>query len=762
MDPRNLRGSPSAAIEKRIPSGRVRLVAMGCGSLASLLLIYAGPLFGQVPSSAPEGVSQPTVDQEVVVTTRATGSAAPIQELAPAEIQSYATDTLTQLLEALEPQTRSSRSSTPPIVLIDGRLAGPGELENLPPEAIAKVEILPEVAALKYGYGEDQRVVNIVLRQPFDAVRANAGASGATEGGGQVLMGDASILRIDPNAQGTVRGSYKASSALRDSERGIDLPDSSDVTLLPRTQDTKLTATLSSNRFGMSSSAEASFDRNSSTSLQGSTESGRLQQTTSGSIAHVAAHANGPLGSATWTANGSYDRSATRASSDTGTDAQGGFLVDRSDAVLQSGILEGSLSGPVLALPAGAAVANVKLGLYTQAFDTHFSMSGATPDRSALARVVRSGKFNVNLPLASRENGALPPVGDASASLNVTLDSVSAVGTLISFGYGLNWSPVKPLHMNFSFSDVRVAPTLQQLLSPAIVTPDTVVFDYVTDETVSVSEINGGDLGLRPTETRVSHIGLFAGPLFDGAIVTANYEHSRIANPIGQLPAITPGVENAFPARFVRDGEGMLLVLDNRSVNDQLAESDVLKWGARVAVPLGEPVAGESNAPGRLQVSLYDTWYFHDTLEVGSGIPELDLLQGSPLLAPTGVFVSGGQSRHKLDWRTDLFKKGWSAQLTATWQSSTQVDGGGGAAPNPVLFSAFTILNLKFSADFDQLPDSRSNGWLKGTRVILVATNLFDTRQTVRDASGAIPSGFEPAYLNPLGRIVALYVRKLF
>jgi hypothetical protein len=735
---------------------------MSRGWLACVLCIHAAPLFGQAASSAVPGASQPPGDQEVVVTARPTGAVTPITEIAPSEVQSYATDTLNQLLEALEPQTRSSRSSNPAIVLIDGRLAGPGELDSIPPEAIAKVEILPEVAALKYGFSEDQRVVNILLRQPFDAVRADAAGSGATEGGGQVAMADASLLRLDRDAQATVRASYKGSSWLRDSERGIDLPDSPDLTLLPETRDSKLAGTFSASRAGISSSAEASFDLNSSRSLQGLSDVGPLEQSTTGSIAHAAAHSTGPLANFTWTANGSYDRNATRSSSETGTTAQGQLLVDRTDAVFESGILEGSLSGPLLTLPAGAAVANVKLGLYTQGFDTNFSMPGVAPVRSDLARVTRSAKFNANVPLASRDDGALSPLGEASARFNVGLDSVSTVGTLISFGYGLGWSPVKLLHLNVAVADARIAPTLQQLLSPPIVTPDTVVFDYVTDDTVAVSEINGGDVDLRPTDSRVTHIGVFAGPLFDGAMFTANYERRRIANAIGPLPAITAAVESAFPERFVRDADGALLVLDNRSVNYQLEQSDDLKWGARVAIPFGARAAGDANAPGRFQLSLYDTWYFHDTLHVGSGIPELDLLNGAPLLAPMGTFVSGGQPRHQLEWRSSVFEQAWSAQLSATWQSSTEVASGGGVASEPVLFSSLTILTLKLSADFDRLRNPARLGWLKGTRVTLVATNLFDSRQTVRDASGATPSGFEPAYLNPLGRALALYVRKIF
>src|SRR5690348_8364798 len=51
----------------------------------------------------------------------------PILEVAPAEIGIYGADSLQELLDALAPQTRSSSSDEPPLILINGRRAGPVE-----------------------------------------------------------------------------------------------------------------------------------------------------------------------------------------------------------------------------------------------------------------------------------------------------------------------------------------------------------------------------------------------------------------------------------------------------------------------------------------------------------------------------------------------------------------------------------------------------------------------------------------------------------
>lgn len=43
----------------------------------------------------------------------------------------------------------------------------------------------------------------------------------------------------------------------------------------------------------------------------------------------------------------------------------------------------------------------------------------------------------------------------------------------------------------------------------------------------------------------------------------------------------------------------------------------------------------------------------------------------------------------------------------------------------------------------------------------LGVTNIFDTRQSVRDGLGATPLIYQNSYLNPVGRTVAFGLRKM-
>jgi iron complex outermembrane recepter protein len=69
---------------------------------------------------------------------------------------------------------------------------------------------------------------------------------------------------------------------------------------------------------------------------------------------------------------------------------------------------------------------------------------------------------------------------------------------------------------------------------------------------------------------------------------------------------------------------------------------------------------------------------------------------------------------------------------------------------------------MRVFADLGKVLRARAGGWSKGLRVSLSVTNLADARERVVDATGATPVGFQPGYLDPLGRTVTLGVRKVF
>ena len=150
-----------------------------CSPALPLLVLMAGvialPAAAQTPGGAkPAAAAKPTPPPSddddaddpkvptVVVTAKklppqpgaVVGDIKPELQLSPSDIQSYGVSTVTELLNELTPETRSDRGrgGETPVVLLNGRrISGFNEIQNIPTEAILRVDILPEEVSLKYG-----------------------------------------------------------------------------------------------------------------------------------------------------------------------------------------------------------------------------------------------------------------------------------------------------------------------------------------------------------------------------------------------------------------------------------------------------------------------------------------------------------------------------------------------------------------------------------------------------------------------------------
>jgi hypothetical protein len=143
--------------------------------------------------------------------------------LSAEEIQAYGAGSIAELLTYLEPVTRSSRGSGgQPVMLVNGRrISGFREIQGLPPEAIDRVDILPEEVALEYGYRADQRVVNFVLKSNFRSVTAQVEGRVPTAGGRTTTGLDANILRISGGQRWSMELEHDQSTPLFESERDL-------------------------------------------------------------------------------------------------------------------------------------------------------------------------------------------------------------------------------------------------------------------------------------------------------------------------------------------------------------------------------------------------------------------------------------------------------------------------------------------------------------------------------------------------------------
>lgn len=141
------------------------------------------------------------------------------------EIASYGVSSIAELLEAIEPETssgRGRRGGGQPVILLNGRrVSGFREIGRYPPEALARLEVLPEEAALAYGFSANQRVVNFVLK-PNVIVRAAEGEIETPDQGGTAnTEGSFQRLWVDGNRRFSIDVQYEGQSPLLESERNF-------------------------------------------------------------------------------------------------------------------------------------------------------------------------------------------------------------------------------------------------------------------------------------------------------------------------------------------------------------------------------------------------------------------------------------------------------------------------------------------------------------------------------------------------------------
>lgn len=166
---------------------------------------------------------------------------------------------------------------------------------------------------------------------------------------------------------------------------------------------------------------------------------------------------------------------------------------------------------------------------------------------------------------------------------------------------------------------------------------------------------------------------------------------------------------------------------------------------------------GLGGGAARLQLAIYQTLHLRERITLNDAAPVLDLLHGD------AVGSNGGQPRDEIEVQAGIIKGGLGARLTANWRSATTVRGGSGGAPTTLRFSDLATANLRLFANLGAQRDLvAAHPLLRGTRVTVSCTNLFDSHMRVRDGSGATPIKYQADYLDPLGRSVQVSLRKLF
>ncbi len=767
----------------------------------------AQPALGQ--TAVGEDPESDSIRPEIVVTApRISGTA--VDDIAPEitinedEIEGYGASTLADLLTALAPQTQSGRGrgGGAPVILVNGRrVSGFSEIRDLPSEAILRVEVLPEEAALRFGFSADQRVTNFILRPGFAAITLEGDYGISTAGGrGESEIGS-SFTRIGEKGRVSLNAEYNGATALDERERGIDrgpLDPGAFRTLLARSDELTLGATVNrvvTETVGLTLNGRYDYaDRASQFGIAFPIIGGiidPLDRDATTRTFHGGLTLDGPIGRWQWALTGNLDRIRSKIL----TDRQSGGR-DSALSTATSGDAIYTLSGSLTELPAGKVQVTLRGGFDVRTFTSQSVRSGVT--RTArFGRDEANVRANIDIPLANKARGVASALGELSVNFNAGYRELDDFAGLTSYGFGLNWAFTDRLSLLASITTEEAAPSIQQLGEPLLVTPGVPVFDFRNQTTVIIDRISGGNPALRAEQRRDVKISLgyqiSQTPLLS---LSSNFFRNRSRGTVAGFPTLTPELERAFPDRFARDASGRLLSIDTRPINYDATRSDILRTGFNLFRPFKAPPRSEGagarpagtsrptdgraggsprggprgggpgrggfggqGGPGGIQLGLYYSYRFTDEISIQRSLPVFDLLDGS------AVGGNGGSSRHAVELEGGVFKNGLGLRLTGNYISGSTVRGSlvPGSSEGDLDFSDLLTLNARLFINFDSRKSLiKRVPLLKGTRLALRIDNLTNAIRDVRNSNGMVPFSFLPGFVDPRGRFIEVSLRKIF
>lgn len=576
-------------------------------------------------------------------------SQAPILELNEADIAAVGATSVADLLTAIAPQTGSARGrgGGQPVILVNGlRIGSFRELRSYPPEAIAKVEVLPEEVAQQFGFAPDQRVVNIILKERYSSREIELEAGGPDRGNYFTNEQEFTWLRIRNGARINTNIEIRDTSLLTEAERGViqtsavsDLASDPEPapfrSLLPGEFELEASvnwakALLES---GSTLSFNATYERSEALNLSGLNSV--ILTAPDGSTAERVFGADTPLerrnsrdsiaSSASFgrslgafqltvTADAGlaenedlidrrFDTTALRDAAQAGTLALDGDLPSNADNGFDTALTrtwnassKATLRGAAADLPAGELSTTFDLGYAwnrIEASDTR----GDT--QTMLTRGDLEAGLNVVLPIASRREGVWDSLGSVNVNGQAGINHLSDFGTLYDWSLGLTWSPWDSLDLQASRIGRDVAPSLGALGNPQTINLNVPVFDFVTGETVLATVTLGGNPDLlAETQRDWKFSANWKLPFLKDTRISADYVRNRSRDVTSGFPALTEAIELAFPDRITRDGTGRLIALDARSVTFDRVRTERLVLGLVTTGSFGAASPARGGPPG--------------------------------------------------------------------------------------------------------------------------------------------------------------------
>lgn len=757
-------------------------------------------------AGAPAALSESETDQSVQADIVVTGTnirgarpqSAPLQTYSQDDIRMTGATTVEQFLGKV-PQNFSStvgvapvgafgtRSNAEAATGVDLRGLGPGttlillnghrlapaassttpDVSLIPLGALERIDLLTDGASAVYGADAVGGVANFVLRRDLNGAETNLSYGWSANGGGRQIQAD-QLLGKTWSSGGALASFTFFDRSLLDASRRSFSSSAAPFALLPEDRRYNGLVSIHQNILGGTFSADGMYTERRTSGMYRYSQFTDQRRSTQKQLFTDAAYTAGLFNDISATISGSYsrytsDQDFARTSGTTVTDFH-----ERSRSSTWD--VSAKVDGTLLLLPGGNLRFSTGLGYTSEEYQPI--------NHPTLKRRTRYAFGEILAPLISPAN-AIPFIDRLELSASARYTSYSGFGEKVSPRFGVAWSPAAPLTLRGSYSRSFRAPSLAQLDSAG---NDFAIFPISLlglpdpfdpqGNSVELAVFGSGNSSLRPETSRSFTLGLDVAPVgpnrFTAKLTYFNIRYSdRIAVPDPTQGFAAHFDPASYASAFIQNptaaqiadaigGANLLLNISSADPNDPASIAgavDVL-YDDRVA---------------NLSLSRLDGIDFDASVNLLNGPTTLRvgttatyLLNYKQRVSPASAIISVlNTTLNPVDFRivgyADLDTGSTRARLSVNYVNSYDNPTGpvGGRSVD-----SWTTLDLSLS----QL--LATTGPLRNTQLSLSIQNLLNTRPPFVAVGGTtnaglnLPIGFDPTNANPLGRFVAVSIRK--
>jgi iron complex outermembrane recepter protein len=667
------------------------------------------------------------------------------------------------------------------LVLLDGHRLAPSafgafvDVSLIPLSAIDRVEILTDGSSAIYGSDAVGGVVNIILKKDYQGADTTARFGSVTNGSRheELLAQTLGTTWSGGNIVGTLQ--YQQQSALPATERDFAsaLPSPND--LLPETR--SYGATLVGRQTitdGLEFYGDVLLSQRDYTQDNGIFEGPDVVDTTythgTAQTVDITPGLRYQL-SDRWSVelNGLYARQKTTEGQDFGIIGTP-FSTDSDNFIFTEKSADLNVSGRVAAMPAGDIGLAAGMSYRTEDFNATEVLEPrnvVTPEVED--RNIAAAFAELYVPIVGRGNH-IPMVETLEFSAAVRRDHYSDFGSTTNPRIGLHWAPWTDLSVRASYGTSFRAPTAAEEFSESPLLQTIVSFPATPFEGL-VSPTGGyasalvleGSKALTAERARTEDVSVEYKPSgIEGLVANIGYYYirytDRIINPSYNGNAlIEPNVYGSLVTPVPSDAAAQAIIDAAVAAGSQYDNfSGTGATGIRYLLNLQQQNASEVIQSGFDITSRYTRPIASHTLIAQLNISYIDKIDTQ--------LASGAAFDNLVNTLTNPVK--WRGRLDLAWSSSRWSVGGAlnevgsyvntATVGNPSIASWTTVdLNATINAD----AYIQGAGW-KGVSLSLTALNALNRNPPFVDASSLFGANFDPTNASPLGRFVALTVKK--